>query len=221
MLISKGSVYDLATLYSLLYVGRTINKNELNDIVNKLSYILDIGYTFKQCVDIMLLNMNNKKNFRISNIMSCKPTQSKNLITQKQMYYHKELRIQPKPTVVDIDYNTGTMVSTKQEYFTEIVASYTIEELIKYLLSFGFINTQQWQYSRLKGLMEHYIKKYNIDTVLFMFEAIANNIEDDFVDLNKFDNYYPLAKSYMDNIRNNCISNGGDRIAIRKRNEFM
>lgn len=220
MLINKGSVYDLATLYSLLYVGRPINKDELDNIVNKFSYTLDKGYTFKECVNILLNNMNNKANFKIANIVSYTSTHS-NIVKQNQMYYHKELRVQPKPSTTNIDYNTGTMVSTEQEYFVEIVASYTIEDLMKYLLSFGYTNTYQWQYSRLKGLVEHYIKKYGIDTVLFMFEAIADNIEDREFDFNKFDNYYQIAKSYMNNIINNCIANGGDKIAVRKRKEFI
>lgn len=220
MLIKKGSVFDLAAIYTMLYVGRQINKNELKNIVNKFSYILDKGYTFKECISIMFENMNNKANFKIANIMKY-TSKHGNIIKQNQMYYHKELRIQPEPTITDIDYNTGTMISTEQEYFVEIAASYTIEELMKYLLSFGYVNTYQWQYSRLKGLMEHYIKKYGIDTVLFMFEAIADNIEEREFDFNKFDNYYQTAKSYMNNIINNCTSNGGDKIAPRKRKEFM
>lgn len=220
MLISKGSVYDLAALYINLYVGRPVNKDELKNITDKFSYILDKGYTFKECVSIMLNNMSNKANFKIANIMqhtcSCK-----NIIKQNQMYYHKELRIQPKPTTTDIDYNTGIMVSTKQEYFVEIAASYTIEDLIKYLLSFGYVNSYQWQYSRLKGLMEHYVKKYGIDIVLFMFEAISDNIEEKEFDFNKFDNYYQIAKGYMDNIINNCSANGGNKLEPRKRKEFM
>lgn len=220
MLINKGSVYDLAALYSLLYLGRKINQDELKCIVERFSSILDMGYTFKECVRILLDNMKNKQQFKI---MFIKRYTSKfeNIIKQNQMYYHKELRIQPTPSTIDVDYNTGTMVSTKQEYFVEIAASYTIEDLMKYLLSFGYVDSYQWQYSRLKGLMEHYIKKYGLDTVLFMFEAIADNIEERDFDFNKFDNYYQIAKSYMNNIINNCIANGGDKIAPRQRQEFM
>lgn len=220
VLINKGSVYDLATLYITLYVGRNVNKDEFNNIVDKFSCILDKGYTSKECINIILLNMNNKHNFHIMDILK-HTSKHENIIKQNQMYYHKELRIQPKPNTIDIDYNTGTMVSTKQEYFVEIVASYTIEDLLKYLLSFGYTNTYQWQYTRLKGLMKHYIKKYGIDTVLFMFEAIANNIEEKEFDFNKFDNYYQMAKSYMNNIINNCIANGGDKIVQRKRKQII
>lgn len=220
MLTNKGSVYDLAAIYVKLFVGRPVNKDELKNITDKFSYILDKRYTFKECVNILISNINNKKCFKILNILNYKSSFT-NIIKQNQMYYHKELRIQPEPVVVDIDYNTGTMVSTKQEYFVEIAASYTIEELMNYLLSFKYVNTYQWQYSRLKGMMEHYIKKYGIDTVLFMFEAIDNNIEDGEFDFNKFDNYYQIAKKYMDNIINNCITNGGDTFEPKSRKEFI
>lgn len=220
MLINKGSVYDLAALYIRLYVGRPVNENELKNITDKFSYILDKGYTFKECINIMFENMNNKHNFKIMNITKY-TSEFNNIIKQNQMYYHKELRIQPEPTTTDIDYNTGIMVSTKQEYFVETVASYTIKDLMNYLLSFGYVNNKQWHYSRLKGLIEHYVKKYGIDTVLFMLEAIADNIEEREFDFNKFDNYYQTARSYMQNITNNCIANGGDKVAFRKRKEFM
>ena len=220
MLINKGSVYDLAALYIRLYVGRPVNENELKNIIDKFSYILDKGYTFKECINIMFENMNSKHNFKIMDITRY-TSEFNNIIKQNQMYYHKELRIQPEPTTTDIDYNTGIMVSTKQEYFVETVASYTIKDLMNYLLSFGYVNNKQWYYSRLKGLIEHYVKKYGIDTVLFMLEAIADNIEEREFDFNKFDNYYQTARSYMQNITNNCIANGGDKVAFRKRKEFM
>ena len=220
MLANKGSVYDLAALYIRLYVGRPVNENELKNIIDKFSYILDKGYTFKECINIMFENMNSKHNFKIMDITRY-TSEFNNIIKQNQMYYHKELRIQPEPTTTDIDYNTGIMVSTKQEYFVETVASYTIKDLMNYLLSFGYVNNKQWYYSRLKGLIEHYVKKYGIDTVLFMLEAIADNIEEREFDFNKFDNYYQTARSYMQNITNNCIANGGDKVAFRKRKEFM
>ena len=220
VLINKGSVYDLAALYIRLYVGRPVNENELKNIIDKFSYILDKGYTFKECINIMFENMNSKHNFKIMDITRY-TSEFNNIIKQNQMYYHKELRIQPEPTTTDIDYNTGIMVSTKQEYFVETVASYTIKDLMNYLLSFGYVNNKQWYYSRLKGLIEHYVKKYGIDTVLFMLEAIADNIEEREFDFNKFDNYYQTARSYMQNITNNCIANGGDKVAFRKRKEFM
>lgn len=220
VLINKGSVYDLAAFYINLYVGRPVNKDELRYIINSFSQVLNIGYTLKECVNILINNIYRKQDFRIMDIKTYKP-QSKNLLEQSKMYYHKELRIQPKPSTTDIDYNTGIMVSTKQEYFVEIAASYTIEDLMQYLLSFGYVNTYQWQYSRLKKMMEYYIKKYGVDTVLFMFEAIADNIEDKEFDFNKFDNYYQTAKNYMNNIINNCLANGGDIIAPRQRKEFM
>ena len=39
MLTNKGSVYDLAAFYTMLFVGRKINKDELANIINKFSNI--------------------------------------------------------------------------------------------------------------------------------------------------------------------------------------
>lgn len=218
MLTNKGSVYDLAATYILLYVRRKVTEAEHKDIVAKFSYILDNGYTFKECVSIMKTNIGN--NFKILDIQKYSYKNS-NLLKQNQMYFHKELRIQPEPSVTDIDYNTGTMVSTKPEYFVEIAASYTMEDLMNYLMSFGYTDKTQWQYSRLHNMLKHYINKYSLDIVLFMFEAIADNLEEKYFDFNKFDNYYPIAVRYMNNIMDNCKANGGDVICQKNRNAIL
>lgn len=221
-MLTKGSVFDLAAVYTLLFIGRQIDEQEHKNIIGKFSYILDKGYTYKECMSIMLSSMSNtakKKNFKIKDILSFSSNNG-NLLKQNKIYYHKELRINPEPHMVDIDYNTGNMVSTKQEFFVEMAASYTIDELVQYLLSFGYVNTKQWQPNRLKGLIKHYIGKYEIDIVLFMIEAVANNIETKEFDFNRFDNFYQTAKEYMNNIINNCKSNGGNTIEPRKRMQF-
>ena len=217
MLTNKGSVYDLATVYILLYANNEkLSEKKYENIINEFSYILDIGYTFKDCISAMTHNL-NKNDFMISDIKAYKPSNGKNLIKQNQMYYHKELRVQAEPSVIDIDYNTGAMVSTTPEYFIEIVASYTMEDLMKYLMSFGYVDTKQWQYTRLYNLLKYYVNKYNLETVLFMLEAINDGIEEKYFDFNKIDDYYQTAKKYMNNIINNCKTNGGDIIAPRKR----
>ena len=221
-MLTKGSVFDLAAVYTLLFIEKEIGKQGHENIIGKFSYILDKGYTYKECMNVMLNFMNNatrKKNFKIKDILSF-TSGHENILKQSMTYYHKELRITPEPNMVDIDYNTGDMVSTKQEFFVEMAASYTLNELIQYLLSFGYVNTKQWQPNRLKGIMKHYIGKYEIDTVLFMIEAVANNIETKEFDFNRFDNFYQIAKGYMNNIINNCKSNGGNTIEPRKRMQF-
>lgn len=218
MLTNKGSVYDLAATYIKLHVRRKVTEAEHKDIVSKLSYVLDMGYTFKECDYAIKANIGCK--FKILDIQKNTGSYS-NLLKQNQMYFHKELRVQPEPSVTDIDYNTGTMVSTKPEYFVEIAASYTMEDLMNYLMSFGYVDSTQWQYSRLHNMLKHYIKKYSLDIVLFMFEAIADNLEEKYFDFNKFDNYYPNAVRYMNNIMDNCKANGGDVICQKNRNVIL
>ena len=203
----------------MLFVGRKLNEKEHDNVVQKFSYILDKGYTFEECNFILLSQMSSidkKKSFSIKDILNYTSYHA-NMIKQNKMYYHKELRIQSQPCTVDIDYNTGTMISTGQEFFVEIVASYTMEDLINYLLSFGYINTRQWQSNRLKGMIKHYVNKYGLDATLFMIDAVSDNIETKEFDLNRFDNYYSIAIGYMNNITNNCKANGGDKIEPRKR----
>lgn len=219
LLISKGSVFDLATVYTMLFVCRKVTEKEWEDITHKFSVVLDKGFTFHEVLSIMFSYMNSipKRQLRILDILKHRSSQS-NMIKQNTMYYHKELRVQPEPSVTNIDYNTGIMVSSGQKFFVELVASYTMNDLVKYLLSFGYIDTIEYPINRIKGLLKFYLGKYDIDTVLFMMEAVLDTLESkERFDFAKFDSYYYTGSNYLSNIKNNCRSTGGDKIAPRER----
>lgn len=183
--------------------------------------ILDSGYIFKGIIYAMLRCFDHKRT--IKSPIELKPyivISEKNLI-KFGIYYHKELRIQPEPSTTSFDYDTGVMVSSGQEFFVEMAASYTMNDLVDYMLSFGYVNTIEYTNNRIVGLLKYYIGKYGLDTVLFMMEAVANNIEDyEQFNFNKFESYYSMATTYMNNIRNNCHSTGGDILSPRKRKLF-
>lgn len=221
-LISKGSVFDLSAVYIMLHLRRKPTPEEQKDIVYGFNNILDSGYTFKVIISALfnsfLLKIKLSNPSDLASLLRNKPKE--NIIKQK-IYYHKELRVQPEPSVTEVDYNTGTMISSGQEFFVEVAASYTMNDLIQYLLSFGYVNTTEYPINRLKGLLNFYLKKYDLDTVLFMMEAIADSIEDkQTFNLERFDSYYSTATGYMHNIKNNCRATGGDVIIPRKRKLF-
>ena len=209
MLTDKGSVYDLATVYTMFYR----DKYDYKTLIKYFSYTLDNGFTWKDCLKFIA------KTSDFSYFKSCKKQYGENIIKQGTIYYHKNLRVQPEPSVTDVDYDSGTMVSTKQEHFVEMVASYTLDELYDYFVSLNVYDTKQWQKNRVYNMLKYYVEKYDIDTVLFMFEAIINSLEEDQVfDLNKIDNMYPLGQTYKQTALSNCRSNGSDTISPRTRN---
>lgn len=221
-LISKGSVFDLSAVYIMLHLRRRPTAEEQKFIVHKFCDILNSGYTFQAITNAMINAFNQKRPLgNPTELLFLLKNAPKENMLKQGMYYHKELRIQPEPSVTDIDYNTGTMISSGQEFFVEIAASYTMDDLIKYLLSFGYVNQTEYPVNRLKGLIKFYLNKYDLDTVLFMMEAVADNIEDkQTFNFERFDSYYSIGNGYMQNIRNNCRSTGGDVVVPRKRMLF-
>lgn len=216
-------MYDLLTVYIMLHVRRKPTIEEQKDILHKLYEILNDGYTFKTVLDVLFgVFLQNKQFTNPNQIASYLSNAPKDNLIKQEIYYHKELRIQPSPSVTEVDYNTGTMVSSGQEFFVEMAASYTLDELLQYLLSFGYVNTIEFTPNRIKGLLKHYLKKYGIDIVLFIMEAISNNIEDkQTFNFDRFESYYSIANGYINNIKNNCHSTGGDKIIPRKRRLFQ
>lgn len=221
LLIKKGSVFDLAAVYLMLYLHRRPSGSEYSKISVELVTLLDDGFTFDSIINSMLNLFVQKRTINSPIELRQFIKEPKTNLLKFGIYYHKELRIQPAPSTTTIDYNTGTMVSSGQEYFVEMAASYTLDDLVKYMLSFGYVNTTEYPINRIKGLLKYYVGKYSLDTVLFMMEAVGNTIErkEDF-SFDKFDNYYSIATEYLNNIKNNCHSTGGNVIIPRKRNLF-
>ena len=124
--------------------------------------------------------------------------------------------------VVNHDIDKGTMTSSKAEYYLEPVASYTINDLLKYFYSKGMADEQEYNYKRMYGMFRHKIEQYGLDKVLFMIEAAARmfNSEHKIFSLSDFDSYSSVASSYLEEIKNNCKYSGGDRYVPRKRMLF-
>lgn len=209
MLTNKGSIFDLATVYIMFYK----DKYPYKTLLNYFKYTLDNGFTWKDCLKFIATTSD------FSYFKNRSPQYGTNIIKQNVMYYHKNLRVQPDPSVSDVDYNNGTIVSTEQEHFTEIVASYTLDEVFDYFTSLDLYDTRQWQKSRVYNMLKYYVNKYGIDQVLFMIEAILNTKnEEEYFDLNKIDNMAPIGQTYKQTAFDNCRSNNSDTIKPRERN---
>jgi hypothetical protein len=113
------------------------------------------------------------------------------------------------------------LVSQGQEYFVEMVASFSMNDLKNYLLTNAKINTTLFFDKRINGLLADYVKRYGLEMTLFMIDiaietALENEYEHD-IPLDKLQNYYERAKTCYKTAVNNCNFNGGDVICPRKR----
>lgn len=227
LLINKGSVFDLAATYVMLFKDNTLNSQQKNKIIYDFCVVLSKGWTFKEVSNNMHQCIKSKTPIDdIVNFFTVKCHRNvgqydMNILAPTQLYYHKQLKIISKPQCINVDYNAGTMVSNQpQEFFLEMAASYTVNELTDYFMSKDMIDTQEYSRSRISGLMKYYVDRYGIDAVLFMIEAAcqdSDSQERKMVNMREFENYYTTAKEFVENIKNNMKYAGGDKIVPRKR----
>lgn len=95
-----------------------------------------------------------------------------NLLDPGKFYYHNELRIVTGPPKRVWDVDTGEIVNITQEHFLEMKASYTIDDLIKYISRKEFLSKTLIEINRVKGSLGFLLKKYDIDFLLFLFDTV-------------------------------------------------
>ena len=197
------------------------NKNRQVEIINLLCSYLDNGYVYSDIYNDILNSFYSGNQFP-HNKYQTRCMQDGNLIKQGIMYYHKELKIMNPLPVVNYDIDSGTMTSSKTEYYLEEVASYTINDLLNYFYSKNMADVNEYNPKTMYGLFKHMISKYGLDKVLFMIEGAARmyDAEHKVFTLNDFDSYSSIASRYLEEIKNNCKYSGGDKYVPRKRKLF-
>lgn len=218
--VNSLSVFDLA----FDFINR--NYTSIDDatkvyIIKEIREVLIHGVTYKDintkiqicpCVD-----QDYKKYFR-----SIKAT-STNLIDPQLFYYHNQLRVFPDAPVRTLNPNTGIIDKKEFEYFLEIKASYTVDDLIEYLGSKQSLANVASNRSKLIGGLKFLLTKYDADFLLFLIDSLcisydnqkrkAKNIFEieDFIEEAKFNHNMKLSESAI---------NGTNKITPRKRKLF-
>ena len=188
----------------------------MQDLIKEFCRILDNGYTY-QMIHKEILNAFHS-NIIFPFYKFKKPIEG-NLLKQGTMYYHKQLKLMNSLPVINHDIDSGTMTSNKVEFYVEPVASYTMDDLLKYFYSKGMADTQEFNYKRMAGMFKHMIDKYGLDKLLFMIEGAARmfDAEQKVFSLTDFDSYNSTASQYLEEIKNNCKYSGGEHYVCRKR----
>lgn len=218
MLVNKGSVYDLATMYIMLTKNKNSNNQEANMIISKFCNILDKGYTYNE-LRLDIINTVRKRIIFSFDKYNKPKKENCNLLKQGIMYYHKELKLMNSLPIVKHDINNGTITNNKIEYYLEPVASYTIEDLLKYFYSKNMTDVKEYNYKRMSGILNHIVNKYGVDKTLFMIEHSARLYETEhkMFSLSSFESYNSIASQYLEEIKNNCKYSGGDKYVLKRR----
>lgn len=185
--------------------------------VRLFAQALDNGYTY----DMLKYDIMHAFNYHHDIVFAKYKTPNKdgNLLKHGVRYHHKELVLMSKLPTINHDIDNGTLTSSKVEYFLEPVASYTIDDLLKYFYSKNMADVTEYNYKRMYGMFKHKIDAYGLEKVLFMIEAAARMYESEhkIFTLGDFDSYSATASKYIEEIRNNCKYSGGEDYVIRKR----
>lgn len=208
-------MFDLAAIYIVLVLKQ--QPDNIWNVVKLFGDALDNGYTYTILKSDI---MNAFKYHRDVNFGKYKkPMQDGNLLKCGVRYYHKELNLMSKLPAINHDIDNGTLTSSKVEYYLEPVASYTIDDVLKYFYSKNMADTTEYNYKRMYGMFKFKIDAYGLEKVLFMIEAAARMYESEhkIFTLNDFDTYNTTASQYLEEIKNNCKYSGGEEYVIRKR----
>lgn len=179
---------------------------------------LNNGYTYEELRGAMLDHIHKRNPFPAYKFATPKQ-QEGNLLKQGVMYYHKQLKLMSELPVINHDIDSGTMTSSKVDFYLEPVASYTMNDLLTYFYSKNMSDVQEYNPKRMAGMFKHMIEKYGLDKLLFMIEGAARMYESEnkVFSLSDFDSYSSTASQYLEEIKNNCKYSGGDKYVYRKR----
>ena len=198
----KGSVYDLVAMFILLVGGDKQFAKKLCAIFNEF---LARGYTTEEIKTEILMAFYTKNSFRWENFQSRKRNDTAliNLLSPFEKYHHKELKLVSKPPTISRDINHGTLVSRTPEYFLEPVASYTIQDLVRYFIKTMPFNAQEWPIKKLTGMLKYKTDQYGIDRLLFMTDIAAEDHKANgtLFNLGMWDEYANKADQYLEEMK--------------------
>lgn len=207
-------------MYIVLLEKKPLEPSKQKDLINRLAIILNNGYTYQDLHKEILSAFHSHNPFPFQKFT--RPS-NRNLVKQGTMYYHKEFRLRNPFPVSTYDMESGTITSSEVEYYLEPVASYTMDDLLKYFYSKGMADMQEYNPKRMAGIFNHMIETYGLDKLMFMIEGAARmyDAEHKIFSLSDFSSYNSVASQYLEEIKNNCKYSGGDKYAYRKRVLFM
>lgn len=218
---ASSSIYELA--FNLISKNYTTIDNETKiKIINKIKEVLQNGSTYN--------SINNKiQRDKIYNndynkfLDSTKQSGEINLIRQDIFYYHNELRVFPEAPEVYFDLNTGTYTREPFEYFLEMKASYTTDDLYDYLRSKLPMCYVIQNKNRLVGGLNSLIQKHGIEKVLFMIDTtdrIYSNNKRYAKNIFEIEEFYRDAEDNYNMKMSESVVNNTNKIVLKKRKLF-
>lgn len=210
------SVYDIAYDYIKINCQEADDKLK-KEIIKTIAEVLDNGTNG----DELYKRIKNGKVNTVEHSRYIKSLKSSgNLIKSGKMLYHNELRIVPEAPMVYFDIDSGEMKKKKQDYFLEIRANYTLDDLVSYIKRKEFLAGCCDNDARVKGALKYLLGKYDVDFLLFLIDT-ANDILS--VKLRHMRNILDIVEYEVEANENykrritECAISGSDKIVYKKR----
>lgn len=148
-------------------------------------------------------------------------TDANNLLIPGKFYYHPRLQLTPPAPKLKIE-DDGTITPSyeEEEFYLEIVDKLTIENLITYYYNKMGKSVDKKYLSRDIGAMEHMLKFWDVDFILYLIdEAFAISMDkgeplpNSLLDIQKYDE---AALAVYEARKNLCFEEGLDRVHSRR-----
>lgn len=214
---SFGSIQDLIYAFvknKCLF----INEEYKNNIYNTIRGALNNGYTYKDIINII-----TNPNSSIKSIKSlCKNKKDGNDINvlEDKFYYHNQLRMLPPPPVSYYDPNTCEIIQEEVEYFLELKASYTLNDLIDYIRTKDSMKLLTNNIKRLTGAINIELKRFGIDYLLFLIDTtdiIYSNKKKELKSLFEIEDYIKETDININAKRTESVVNGTNKVVLKTR----
>lgn len=218
------SIYDIVYDYmGLFYEGKRLSKEQKKTIHQEVKKLLQAGWCSSELYSAfkgVKRKSPDLQTLKVSTAIRGTRKQEVNLLKQSTFYYHNALRVTSPPPKREIDYDSGEIKTIDTQYFLEMRASYTVNELVDYYGRQLGTKLRSHEKSRYIGSFKWLLKTYDIEMILFMIDATVNMcIAEDMpmpyspLDIQK---YYREAELAYNEKRTETIVSGGNKV-VRKR----
>lgn len=210
------SVYDLAYEYiksncpNICSIGKKNVINSIVEVLNDGANGDDIYQKIKSCKN------NNREHYEYFKRIKS----GGNLLKPGKIFYHNELRVVPDAPKVYFDINTGEMKRVKQDYFLEMRASYTLDDLYNYIAKKEYLSKSIEDRSRAIGCLRYLTNRYDIDYLLFLIDTVNDIYSSklkylrNILDISDYE--HEASENYRRRITECAISNT-DKVIYKKR----
>jgi hypothetical protein len=219
-----ASIYDIVYDYiDTFYPNEKMNKEQKKTIHREVKKLLQNGW----CSSELYMGFKDaskkkaKPTLNATQLFRGKRRKKENLIEPGTFYYHNDLRLTSAPPKREIDYDSGEIKVINEEYFLEMKASYTVDDLIKYYSRQTGVKLPAYEQKRYIGTFNWLVGVYGVEMVLFMIDITVNMyMADDQpmpyspLDIQK---YKREAKQIRDQKITENVHSGGNKIVRKKR----